>query len=96
MELSDHLSLTEIVESDYEYLNRIVQSALWYISVEKSWRFKTNALNAMLNNYKPDYFSVIQSACHDSEEHVREMAAWVLTQLENKPQRIFPRKPSSI
>lgn len=80
-ELSQHLSLIQIVESDYGFLEQQLQPALWYLPVEKSWRYKTNALNAMLNHYKPEYYSVIQKACLDEKEPVRQMAAWVLNQI---------------
>ena len=33
---------------------------LWYIPQGKEWRYKTNALNAMLNNYDPKYLPVIK------------------------------------
>jgi len=82
-ELSNYLSLTQIVEADYEFIERIVQPALWYIPKEKCWRFKTNALNAMLNNYRPEYLTVIQKACYDKEEPVRKMAKWVLEQVNS-------------
>jgi epoxyqueuosine reductase len=81
-DLSEHLSLIQLVTADYDYLRHVVQPALWYIPADKCWKYKTNALNAMLNNYRPEYFTAIQSACADPEEPVREMAKWVLTQVD--------------
>lgn len=83
-ELGKHLSLVQIVDSDYTYLKEIVQPALWYIPADKCWRYKTNALNAMLNNYVPEYLPTILRACNDEMEPVRKMAEWVLTQLRGK------------
>ena len=83
-ELSRQLSLVQIVEADYEFLCRVVQPALWYIPPDKLWRYKTNALNAMLNRFVPEYRPVIQAACKDEQEPVRRMAAWVLEQLEEQ------------
>lgn len=83
-DLSDHLSLVQIVEADYEYLEKIVQPILWYVPAEKCWKYKVNALNAMLNNYSPQYLSAIDGACHDREPPVRDMAVWVLEQLKDR------------
>lgn len=80
--LSQRLSLLQIVEAAYSDLEQAVQPALWYIPAAKSWRYKTNALNAMLNRYRPEYLPAIQKACCDEKEPVRKMAGWVLTQLE--------------
>ncbi|MCH4888900.1 epoxyqueuosine reductase [Acidaminobacter sp. JC074] len=81
--LEQKLSLEQIVIADYDVLSEIVQTKLWYIPVDKIWRFKTNALNAMLNSFKPDYLRIIQDASKkDPNKNVRDMAKWVLTQLK--------------
>ena len=50
----------------------------------KEWRYKTNALNAMLNNYDPKYLPVIKKVCQDEYREVRDMAEWVLEEIERK------------
>jgi epoxyqueuosine reductase len=80
-QLCQRLSLEQIIEADYEFLENVVQPKLWYIPQEKVWRYKTNALNAMLNAYKPEYLPFIQKACNDKNENVRNMAKWVLSKL---------------
>lgn len=80
--LSEELSLLRIVQADYTYLEEVLQPILWYIPAEKSRRYKTNALNAMLNDYKPEYHPIIRNACEDEKEPVRRMARWVLQQIE--------------
>ena len=80
-ELCEHLSLEKIIEADYEYLRNTIQPKLWYIPQDKVWRYKTNALNAMLNDYKSAYLPFIQKACTDENEKVRDMAVWVLSKL---------------
>ena len=80
-ELCKKLSLEQIVHEDYEFLKNVVQPKLWYIKQEKVWRYKTNALNAMLNAYKPKYLPFIKEACDDKNENVRNMAKWVLSRL---------------
>ena len=83
-ELAKYLPLTEIVEADYDTLKNIVQPAFWYIPADKVWRYKTNALNVMLNDYSPEYLPAIKKACSDEAEPVRKMAAWVLTELKKR------------
>lgn len=80
-EWSNHFSYEEIVLSDYDWLRSVVQPKLWYIPKGKEWRYKTNALNAMLNNYEPGYLPVIKKACQDEYAEVRDMAKWVLENL---------------
>jgi epoxyqueuosine reductase len=81
-ELCENLSLEQIIEADYEFLKNVVQPKLWYIPQDKVWRYKTNALNAMLNGYKSDYLPLIQKACYDKNVNVRNMAKWVLSKLQ--------------
>lgn len=83
-QLGKTLSLIQIVEADDAYLERVLQPLLWYIPVEKSWRYKTNALSAMLNRYRPEYAAAIQKACQDEKAEVRDMAKWVHRQLEKR------------
>lgn len=82
-DLSERLSLAQIVKADYEYLQKVIQPVFWYIPFEKCWKFKINALNGMLNNYSSDYRTVIEEACYDKEKSVREMAKWVLEQIKD-------------
>lgn len=75
--ISNIISYEKIIEMDYRYLRDYIQPKFWYISKEHVWRWKTNSLNAMLNNYKENYLSSIEKACHDENYHVRTMANWV-------------------
>ena len=61
-----------------------MQPKLWYIPQGKEWRYKTNTLNAMLNNYDPKYLPVIKKVCQDEYCEVRDMAEWVLEEIERK------------
>lgn len=80
---SRHFTDAEIVLADYGWLKSVIQPKLWYIPKGKEWRYKTNALNAMLNNYRPEYLPVIQKACSDESVEVRDMAKWALAEIEN-------------
>ncbi|MDR1617113.1 MAG: epoxyqueuosine reductase [Syntrophomonadaceae bacterium] len=71
------MSLEKIVAMDYETLENIIQPKFWYIKKENVWKWKMNALNAMLNNYKDEYSKYIDPALNDPNENVRKMAAWV-------------------
>lgn len=82
-EWSSDFTYAKIVLSDYSWLRSVIQPKLWYIPKGKEWRYKTNALNAMLNNYDPEYLPVIKKACFDNYAEVRDMAKWVLDVLEN-------------
>lgn len=70
--------------AEYSWLRSVVQPKLWYIPQGKEWRYKTNAMNAMLNNYDPKYLPVIKKVCQDEYREVRDMAEWVLEEIERK------------
>jgi len=78
------LTYAKIVLSDYSWLASVIQPQLWYIPKGKEWRYKTNALSAMLNDYAPDYLPVIKEACNDEYAEVRDMAKWVLDEIQKR------------
>lgn len=77
-ELGERVSLTQIVAMDMDTIKELFADRFWYISEERLWKWKVNALNAMKNEYKEEYLPWIQKACDDPSEQVRTMAAWVL------------------
>lgn len=79
--LSQHISLEKILKMDYEYLENVMSYKFWYIKKEDAWKFKTNAINSMVNDYKGQYKEVIYEACNDSNEKVRETAEWAIKKL---------------
>jgi epoxyqueuosine reductase len=82
-DLGERISLEKLVEMDYDFLRDTIQPKFWYIPKDKVWKWKTNALNAMLNNYLPRYYPFIEEACNDQDEHVRRMAQWVISRLNS-------------
>ncbi|MPQ34125.1 epoxyqueuosine reductase [Clostridium estertheticum] len=80
-ELSQHISLEKILKMDYTFLEKVMQPKFWYIEKANVWRWKTNAINAMLNDYKEQYREYILYACKDSNAKVREMADWAIQKL---------------
>jgi epoxyqueuosine reductase len=87
-ELGESISLEKLIEMDYECLKDTIQPKFWYIPKEKVWKWKTNALNAMLNNYQPRYLPYIEKARSDQDEHVRRMAQWVIIRLSKLGVRV--------
>lgn len=80
-ELSEKISLEKILKMDYEFLENVMQPKFWYIPKADVWKWKVNAINAMVNNYKEQYKDSIYEACKDSHEKVREMAEWAIQRL---------------
>jgi epoxyqueuosine reductase len=80
-ELSQHISLEKILEMDYTFLEKVMQPKFWYIQKTDVWKWKTNAINAMVNDYKKQYREYILYACNDSNAKVREMAEWAIQKL---------------
>ena len=83
-EWGGRFTLEEIVLADYDWLRSAVQPKLWYIPKGKEWRYKTNALNAMRNSGETKYLPVIRKACEDESPEVRDMAQWVLGEMEKE------------
>lgn len=75
-ELGDQISLTGLVEADYEFLRQTLAPKFFYIAPQQVWRWKANALNAMVNDFKPEYGDSIRKALSDEDERVRALAAW--------------------
>ncbi|MNI64733.1 Epoxyqueuosine reductase [compost metagenome] len=80
-ELSSKISLEKIIKMDYDFLENVLQKKFWYIPKDDVWKWKVNAINAMINNYKEEYKASIYEALEDSNQKVREMADFVIKKL---------------
>jgi epoxyqueuosine reductase len=80
-ELSQHISLEKIIRMDYSFLEEVMQAKFWYINKEDVWKWKVNAINAMVNDYQEKYKKYIVAARKDSHEKVREMARWAIEKM---------------
>ena len=80
-ELSEHISLEKIIKMDYSFLEEVMQPKFWYIGKDDVWKWKVNAINVMVNDYKEKYREHILYACNDSNSKVREMAEWAIKKL---------------
>lgn len=79
--LSEQISLEKIIKMDYKFLEEVMQPKFWYIDKASVWKWKVNAINAMVNDYKEQYREHILYACNDSNSKVREMAEWAIKKL---------------
>jgi len=73
-ELSEHISLEKIVEMDYNFLQDIMARKFWYINKDDVYKWKTNVLNAMYNDYNDSYLPCINKACSDQNCNVQIIA----------------------
>ena len=80
-ELSEHISLEKILKMDYSFLEEVMQPKFWYIDKSSVWKWKVNAINVMVNDYKEQYREHILYACNDSNSKVREMAEWAINKM---------------
>jgi len=80
-ELSQLISLEKILKMDYSFLEEVMQPKFWYIEKADVWKWKVNAINAMVNDYKEQYKESIYVACNDNNDKVREMAEWAVGKL---------------
>jgi len=83
-ELSEQISLEKIIRMDYKFLEEVMQPKFWYIDKSSVWKWKVNAINVMVNDYKEQYREHIMYACNDSNSKVREMAEWAIERLNLK------------
>ena len=88
-ELGNAITPESIVSMDDERLAELLASKFLYISKERIYQWKLNALNAMRNaarntprnDYDDKYEGAVRAALDDPNEQVRNMAAWVLEQV---------------
>ncbi|MDR1083850.1 MAG: epoxyqueuosine reductase [Deltaproteobacteria bacterium] len=75
-ELSRHLDLGQIIGADYSFIRENLVPKFWYLTADRDWQWKVNALNAMKNRWKPEYGPYLERALNDERPEVRQMAEW--------------------
>lgn len=85
-ELAALVDPMKIVAMDYAALRDAFAGKFFYIKPDDGWKWKVNALNAMLNGYCGEFRPVIEAALGDAHEKVREMAQFVLGNLPEAEQ----------
>ena len=76
--ISELLSLEQILTMDQNTLLNILQPRFWYISIDRIWLWKCNAIRAMVNSGDKKYVKCIKAACEDNNEKIKNMALWKL------------------
>ena len=82
-ELSEYISVEKIIDMEYDFLQNVMAKKFWYIHKDEVYKWKTNALNAMFNNYNESYLPYIHKACNDQDYNVQTMAKQIIAIKEN-------------
>jgi epoxyqueuosine reductase len=80
-DLEKHLSPENILSSNYNEIENNLSKKFFYIKKEAFGRWKINAINVMVNDYKEEYSKYILGALEDEYEIVRKKAQWALEKL---------------
>jgi epoxyqueuosine reductase len=72
-ELGAEISPEKIIEMDYRYLREVI-SPKFYVEPNNVWKWKRNAISAMMNNYEERYKKTIAAALGDADARVRAAA----------------------
>lgn len=83
-EISGVLSLEQILAMDEDTLINFLQPRFSYISEDRIWLWKCNALRAMANSGDNKYDKLIENACNDDNDKVRTMALWAMREVTKK------------
>jgi epoxyqueuosine reductase len=83
-ELAKDFSLERLVALDYDYIRANLAPKFWYITPDRAWQWKVNALNALKNDWAKnawpkDKDPVLRRALADESLEVQRMANWILT-----------------
>jgi epoxyqueuosine reductase len=70
-----------IMEMSYDEIGRTLAPKYWYIKPENLWKWKLNALTAMMNSYSEKYEAPIKLGLEDSSEKVRDFSHNVCSKL---------------
>lgn len=82
--ITSFLSLEQILTMDENTLLDVIYPRFWYISKDRIWLWKCNAIRAMVNSRDNRYYELIKDACNDNNDKIKTMAIWACKQLEIK------------
>jgi len=71
----------KIMEMSYDEIKDAFCSKYWYIKPENLWKWKLNALMAMMNRYSGRYEAPIRLGLIDFDERVRDFSRKVCSKL---------------
>ncbi len=78
-ELSDFMAPEKIIMMDYKDIDRLFAKKYWHIKRGYLWKWKTNALAHMYNNFIESYKDPVKSAAGDTDTRVRDFAGQIIT-----------------
>ncbi|MDR3281185.1 MAG: hypothetical protein LBT23_11815 [Synergistaceae bacterium] len=73
-ELGEAISADKVLRMDYGYLRDVISPKFWYIGPDDVWKWKRNAINAILNDNDEHSEERIAAARDDEDERVRAFA----------------------
>jgi epoxyqueuosine reductase len=79
--ISPYLTAENILKMDDEFYRQSIQPRFFYIQPDELWKWKTNALNFMRNNYHDGYRQYIIDAQSDGNGQVQALAEMSLAEL---------------
>ncbi|MDR1382137.1 MAG: hypothetical protein LBJ47_11755 [Tannerella sp.] len=80
--MSRILSPAAILNASYEEIENHLMPKFFYIEKANLWRWKLNAINSMVNNYRAGDDMYIRHSLEDKYEIVRKKARWALEKIE--------------
>jgi epoxyqueuosine reductase len=79
--VSSFLSPAAILDAGYEEIEHNLMTKFFYIKKESLWRWKLNAINALVNTYQAGDDLHIRHSLDDTCEIVRKKAQWALEKI---------------
>ena len=73
-DFEEYISPERILEMDEDSYQNVVNPRFWYIGKEGMWRWKCNALGAMINSGDSKYHSLIKKSCEHEDARIRKVA----------------------
>jgi epoxyqueuosine reductase len=83
-DLERFLSPAAVLDLSYAEIEDHLAAKFFYIKKESLWRWKLNAINALVNDYTDGGEALIKNALNDEYEIVREKAKWALGKITAK------------
>jgi epoxyqueuosine reductase len=80
-EIKELLTLEQILTMDDKILLEVLLPRFSYISEDRIWLWKCNAIRAMVNSGDKKFFQYIKNACSSNNDKIKDMAFWACKRL---------------
>ncbi|MCL2000801.1 MAG: epoxyqueuosine reductase [Planctomycetes bacterium] len=77
-EIAEWFSPEAVIRSEYEHLRNTLPAKFYYIAPDEVWKWKTNALNALRNQWDERHRPCVEQARNDDNSDVRALAEEIL------------------